>query len=114
MPLNSMNIKKQEKQSKAIKFEIMADGQVVGRAYLYLIANDLGRGHYGLLEDVFVAEDYRGRGLGNELVKAVIQEARKQNCYKLIGTSRHSRPEVHEWYQRLGFKDYGREFRMDF
>ncbi|MEO0537352.1 MAG: hypothetical protein AAF215_26285 [Cyanobacteria bacterium P01_A01_bin.123] len=36
------------------------------------------------------------------------------NCYKLIATSRTSRPKVHDLYQRLGFTQQGFEFRIDF
>lgn len=35
-------------------------------------------------------------------------------CYKLIATSRTSRPKVHELYHRLGFTQHGVEFRIDF
>ena len=108
-----MGIKKINKTSQTIKFEIEKDGQVVGRAYLYLINNDLHEGPYGLLEDVFVDQTYRGQGLGNELLNEVIAEAKAQKCYKLIGTSRTSRAEVHAWYEKLGFEKYGFEFRMD-
>jgi len=34
-------------------------------------------------------------------------------CYKLVATSRASRPRVHELYERLGFENYGVEFRMN-
>jgi GNAT superfamily N-acetyltransferase len=51
--------------------------------------------------------------LGGELVKAVVAEAKRLGCYKLIGTSRAERASVHAWYKNLGFKDYGKEFRMD-
>ncbi len=99
---------------EAIKFTAAEDGKFAGRASLYIIFNDLHEEPYGLLEDVFVDEAFRGRGLGTELVKKVIAEAKGRGCHKLIGTSRHSRKEVHEWYKGLGFQDYGLEFRMDF
>jgi GNAT superfamily N-acetyltransferase len=60
-----------------------------------------------------VDETYRGKGVGSELVKQVIELAKKANCYKLIATSRTSRPKVHELYQRLGFTQHGVEFRVD-
>lgn len=66
------------------------------------------------MEDVFVAESERGSGLGTQLVNEVIATARDKACYKLIATSRNSRPKVHELYRRLGFSDHGREFRIDF
>lgn len=76
--------------------------------------NNLHEEPFGLLEDVFVEEEFRGQGLGTQLTKAVIEGAKKHNCYKLICTSRHSKIEVHKLYQRLGFKNHGLEFRMDF
>lgn len=109
-----MELKKEIRQSQAIKFSIIDQGRVVGRAYLYLIHNDLYDKPYGLLEDVYVQEEYRSHGIGNQLLKAVMTEAKSRGCPKLIGTSRYSRPQVHQWYEKLGFKDYGKEFRMDF
>ncbi len=108
-----MEIHNIEKQSVAIKFIAKENGKEMGRAFLYLIYNDLHAEPYGLLEDVFVDATSRGKGIGNELVLAVIHEAKKRGCYKLIATSRTSRHEIHTWYERLGFKNYGLEFRMD-
>jgi GNAT superfamily N-acetyltransferase len=65
------------------------------------------------LEDVYVDEAVRGSGLGTEIVNAVIVEAKNHGCYKLVATSRYARPKVHELYMRLGFKDHGKEFRID-
>ncbi|MBT4120566.1 MAG: GNAT family N-acetyltransferase [Candidatus Magasanikbacteria bacterium] len=110
-----MNIKKQTIDEKyVIKFTAEIDDKDAGRAFLYLIYNDLHAEPYALLEDVFVEGEYRSQGVGRELVKAVIEEAKGLGCYKLIGTSRHSRENVHRFYKSLGFKDHGVEFRIDF
>lgn len=74
--------------------------------------NDLHEAPFGLLEDVFVDESQRGHGLATKLVQEVVAAAREANCYKLIATSRTSRPKVHELYRRLGFQEHGVEFRM--
>ncbi len=63
---------------------------------------------------MFLFKKNRGRGIGSRLVKAVIEEARNNGCYKLICTSRHEKPEVHRLYGELGFKNHGLEFRIDF
>jgi GNAT superfamily N-acetyltransferase len=63
---------------------------------------------------VYVAESERGGGLGSALVNEVVAAAREAGCYKLVATSRASRPKVHELYERLGFKNYGIEFRLNF
>ena len=51
--------------------------------------------------------------MGSKLITAAIAEAKKQNCYKLICTSRYGKPEVHALYGKFGFKDHGKEFRLD-
>lgn len=76
--------------------------------------NSLHREPFGLLEDVYVAESHRGKGLGTKLVRQVIQMAKERGCYKLIATSRTSRPKVHKLYKDLGFQERGWEFRIDF
>jgi GNAT superfamily N-acetyltransferase len=109
-----MNIQSEEKTSRAIQFFIKEDDIEVARASLYLISNDLHAEPYGLLEDVFVEETLRGKGLATELVNAVIVRAKEEGCYKLVGQSRYGREHVHALYLKLGFKDHGKNFRMDF
>lgn len=110
-----MEIKKNiENKSYAVKFTVEENGKIIGRAYLYIIYNDLHEEPYGLLEDVFIEEEFRGSGLGTKLVNSVIEEAKKIGCSKLIGQSRHERTKVHAWYEKFGFKNHGLNFRMDF
>ena len=109
-----MDIKlKKENKSYAIKVTAEENGEILGRAYLYIMFNGLHEEPFGFLEDVFVEEKNRGSGIGTKLVNAVIEEAKKQKCYKLICTSRYTSTKVHDLYMKLGFKDHGKEFRMD-
>ncbi len=96
-----------------VKITRALKGKVVGRAYLYVMTNDLHEQPFGLMEDVFVEEEHRGGEIGTALVKRVIAEAKRLTCYKLVATSRHARGRVHDMYLRLGFADYGKEFRID-
>ena len=100
-------------QSNFFKFEFILDDKIIGRAFLFIIYNDLHQKPYGLLEDVFVEEEYRGKGIGKELVKRVIEKAKELGCYKLIATSRFGREIVHKFYENLGFKKWGYDFRID-
>src|SRR5258705_13377021 len=109
-----MKVDRQEQAARGIRFSIGGDGREVARAYLYVMSNGLHDAPFGLLEDVYVDESRRGSGLGTALVKEVISAAREAGCYKLVATSRMSRPKVHELYQRLGFEKHGVEFRMSF
>ena len=109
-----MKIQQKKITTRGIKFFIKDGKKEIGRAYLYILKNDLHKEPFGFLEDVLVDEKYRGHGLGTNLVQAIIKAAQKHGCYKLICTSRHSRSVVHALYERLGFINHGLEFRIDF
>ena len=111
--MTATKIDREERAARGIRFSIAGENGEVARAYLYLMTNDLHDAPFGLLEDVFVAESERGSGLGTALVNEVIAAAREAGCYKLVATSRASRPKVHELYERLGFANHGLEFRMN-
>ena len=108
-----MKFKKSVKSAKAIKFEVKDGKKIIGRAFLYVIKNGLHKKPYGLLEDLFVEEYYRSQGLGKQLLQKVVAEAKRRELYKLIGTSRTFRTQVHSFYERFGFKKWGTEFRMN-
>jgi len=98
-----------------IKFVVQDDhGNEIGRAFLYVMYNDLHDRPFGLMEDVYITDGMRGQGLGTSIVREVVKVAQENGCYKLIATSRHSRSKVHELYLKIGFRDHGKEFRIDF
>ena len=99
-------------KASGVKFFVKKEGKEVARAFLYIMNNDLKKEPFGLLEDLFVDESLRGQGIGTELLKMVIDEAKKLGCYKLVGTSRHERESVHKMYEKIGFKKFGIEFKM--
>ena len=107
-----MTIKKKRKQN-AIRLSAHEGDEELGAMYLYLIRNDSHKEPYALLEDLLVKEEHRGKGIGTAIVKEAIAEAERLGCYKVLATSRASRREVHRFYERLGMKKYGLEFRMD-
>ena len=106
----------QEITARGLRFSIKNDTEEVGHAYLYILQNDLHKEPFGLLEDVFVREDQRSSGIARKLLERILEYARTEGCYKLIATSRNdkTRDSVHNWYIRLGFRDYGTEFRLDY
>jgi GNAT superfamily N-acetyltransferase len=108
-----MLIRKKIIEGKGIKFSREINGKEIGRAFLYILHNDLHKQPFGFLEDVFVDEGFRGKGIGTVILNKVLREAGKQRCYKIVATSRYSKSEVHRLYKRLGFKDLGKEFRLD-
>jgi len=106
-------VRKKEIKVKGIRFSTEVDGKEIGRASLFILSNNLHEEPFGFLEDVYINESLRRQGIGTQLLNEVINEAKKKGCYKIIATSRHSRPEVHRLYKYLGFEDHGIEFRLD-
>lgn len=109
-----MHIKSRKLSCKGARLSAIINGKESGRIYLYIMKNGLHKKPFGFLEDLFVEESARGKGIGTQLIAEAIRMARKSRCYKLIATSRHQRKEVHKLYKRIGFRNHGIEFRMDF
>lgn len=108
-----MQLQTKEVSAFGVKIILEEYGQQVGRGFLYLLHNDLHTKPFGLMEDIFVEEAFRGRGYGEKITQALIEEAKKCGCYKLICTSRFSNELAHHLYEKMGFKKHGNEFRMD-
>ena len=108
-----MDLKSAVFPTQGIKLFFVDNQQEIARIWIYIISNSLHEKPYALIEDLLVQEEYRGKGIGTKMVQAAIEEARKRGCYKILATSRHTRPEVHQLYLKWGFKDWGKEFRMD-
>lgn len=82
---------------------VAQDGtRVVGMATL-CVSQKLGKA-VARVEDVVVSTDYRGQGLGEKLMHALIDEARARGARSLELTSRPSRVAAHKLYEKLGFK----------
>jgi GNAT superfamily N-acetyltransferase len=92
---------------------IEAAGRVVGTLVLLTIPNvSRGGRPYGIVENVVVDAAARGRGYGETLMRAAIDEARRAGCYKIALTSRLRRTEAHRFYERLGFTAESSGFRL--
>lgn len=61
------------------------------------------------LEDVIVHPDYRGKGIGEQLIQNAIKEAEKWGCYKIMATVwTKSIP----YFEKLGFDAHDTGMRM--
>lgn len=89
---------------------IEENGRVLAYVHLFFIPNHRHQRPYVLVEDLYVEEDAQRRGLGTKLVQAIFAEARKHKSRYVRSDSRDSRPGVHEFWRKMGFKDHGRVF----
>ncbi|MFD5316512.1 GNAT family N-acetyltransferase [Streptomyces sp. NPDC127098] len=67
----------------------------------------------GLIEAVRVRGDARGSGLGTELMRLAVEEARRRGCALVQLTSDVARLDAHRFYERFGFKATHLGFKME-
>ena len=106
-------ITEEKHTTPAFRFSITRDDTSIAHAWLYLVHNDLHSEPFGLLEDLWVDEAHRGQGIASELLGHVVEKAKSAQCYKLIANSRSERTHVHQLYEKIGFKKWGHEFRLE-
>ena len=80
------------------------DGVVVGTAQISFMP---GLSHRGMwraeIEAVRVKSDQRGTGLGSQLIRHCIEQARDRGCGMVQLASNASRTDARRFYERLGF-----------
>ena len=89
------------------------DDKIIGTATIYFIDVAAHGQPYAFLEGLVIHEDHRGNGHGTAFFKECAQIAKSKNCYKMLFTSGLDREDAHKFYEKLGFKKWGYEFRMD-
>ena len=80
------------------------DGEVVGMCQLMVFRHFQRRG--GLcaeVESMHVHPDFRGRGIGEQLLDAASTAAQQAGCYRVQLTSNLQRTDAHRFYERHGF-----------
>jgi GNAT superfamily N-acetyltransferase len=69
-----------------------------------------GARHHAIVEDVVVAAEARGQGIGEAMMRFAMQRCAERRCYKLALSSHLRREEAHRFYERLGFTKHGYSF----
>lgn len=85
-------------------------GRVVGMATVivrHVINND---SPFARLASIVVAEDRRGQGMGEALVRHAEVIARDAGCFVIEVTSGEHRAGAHRFYERLGYEERRRRF----
>ena len=74
-------------------------------------------GHCGtpsaVVEDVVVAAQAQGRGIGKAMMAFARERCREKGCYKLVLSSNAKRESAHAFYESIGFARHGYSFRLD-
>ncbi len=89
-------------------------GRIVG-TFALLIMHNLG--HNGaksaIVEDVAVASEFQGQGIGKRMMQFAMEKCREEMCYKISLSSNLIREKTHAFYESLGFRKHGFSFWVD-
>ena len=86
-------------------------GKTLGTFTLLIVDNLAHLGaRYGIVEDFVVTAEWRGMGIGRQMMRFAMQKCHKAGCYKLVLSSNKKRVDAHRFYKKLGFRQHGYSF----
>ncbi|MEA4924079.1 MAG: GNAT family N-acetyltransferase [Syntrophomonadaceae bacterium] len=97
------------------KVFVVADGKIIIGTCSLIIIDNLG--HLGarlaVAENLIISQEYRGQGIGRQLIQFIMARAQAENCYKLVLSSDKKRTSAHRFYEQLGFEQHGISFKVE-
>ena len=86
-------------------------GKTLGTFTLLIVDNLAHLGaRYGIVEDFVVTAEWRGMGIGRQMMRFAMQKCHAAGCYKLVLSSNKKRVDAHSFYKKLGFRLHGYSF----
>jgi ribosomal protein S18 acetylase RimI-like enzyme len=73
----------------------------------------LHRSPSGLIDELVVAKEYQGKGIGKQLVLATIEKCKQLGCCEVEVSTEKTNTEAREFYKRCGFDERGILFELD-
>jgi GNAT superfamily N-acetyltransferase len=90
------------------------EGEVVATLQLTFLPGLSKKGAWrGLIEAVRVRSDWRGQGLGAELIAWAVETSRARGCAAVQLTTDKRRLDAHRFYERLGFEASHLGYRLE-
>jgi len=85
--------------------------KIVGSTTLFIEPKFIHHGGLvGHIEDVVVAKEFQGKGIGEKLIEASLNFAKNGGCYKTILDCDE---DVNPFYEKIGFKKHSNSMRFD-
>ncbi len=87
------------------------DGRVIGSTTMLIEPKFIhDGGNVAHIEDVVISKDYQGKGIGEMLMRSLLELAKDNNCYKTI---LDCTDELMPFYEKIGFKRTSNGMRYD-
>ena len=112
-PRRAKEIFKKIKSDKNYKVYVaVLDSKIVGTATIFIEQKFIhSGGKVGHIEDVAVSKKYQGKGIGQKIIKALVEYAEKEGCYKTI---LDCTDDLIPFYEKIGFKRHSNSMRFDY
>ena len=92
-------------------FVVILDDKVIGSTTLLIEPKFIHQGgKVGHIEDVVIAKEVQGSGIGEKLINFILDYAKKNDCYKTI---LDCSDDVKPFYEKIGFKKHSNCMRFD-
>ena len=80
------------------------DGKIIGTLHLVVTPSLSYKGSQrSIVESVRVDSEFRGKGIGREMMLWAIERAKEKGCASMHLTSHKDREDAHRFYEKLGF-----------
>lgn len=89
-------------------YVIKLDGEAIGYTALTFGFSLEFDGRDGIIDDLYIAPDYRDRGVGSQVVDLILDAARKEGLNAVHLEVEKENMRAKKVYFRAGFKDYER------
>ena len=88
-------------------------GVVVGFLNFTTRKTILHRGLSGLIDELIIAKNYRGKGIGKQLLSSAIEKSRQLGCCEVEVSTEKTNAKAREFYRQCGFMERGVLFEID-
>ena len=88
------------------------NNKVIGFGSLIIKNNLWQEGNLGHIDELVVDTDFRGRGVGRQLLSQLIQLAKERKCRRVELDTAFHRKEAHRFYEQQGFENRAYLFSM--
>ena len=96
-----MNENKIYRSPSWVRLWVFTDSESRGRLELVVLQNT--KGSYGIIENVFVKEEFRNQGVASSLIKEAIETSKQKGFYKITLTCSE---DLAPMYTKMGFTWY--------
>jgi len=97
-----------------VKVFVAVSGEdVIGLTTAYLLPRVELAGYYSVVEDVFVKESERSKGIGKLIFEEVIKYLKTANAKNVVLCVANDNVKAQQFYERLGFKQDSVGMKLD-